>query len=136
MAALGTLAFTNYYLSTQNFYFKVEAPQSPTPLSTLGQSPTVPQIKLAVNFLINNWHLDRAEFYGTIKCESGFKYNAFAPNKYGGSYGIAQFIPQTFSRMCRGDYTSARDQLICAAKMFQMGLQKNWDCYNNLFGGG
>ena len=106
------------------------APQPPTPLSSLTATPTTAEVKLAVNFLIKYWHLNRTEFYGTINCESGFKYNAFAPNKYGGSYGVAQYIPGTFKSSCLGNYKSPKDQLICMAKMFQDGLQSNWDCYN------
>lgn len=75
------------------------------------------------------------EIYNTIQGvnglpgESHFDLNAYAPNKYGGSYGVAQYIRSTFEGSCQGDYLNPLHQLKCMCQMFLDGEQSQWDSW-------
>lgn len=79
--------------------------------------------------------IDYQEIYNTINGvgdfpgESQFDENAYSPNKYGGSYGLAQYLRSTFNAYCKGDYINPFHQLRCMAQMFKMGMQSQWDAW-------
>jgi hypothetical protein len=101
-----------------------------SPLDVLSDTPTIEEVKWAVNYVAEKYGLDKAKFYNTIKCESSFRYNA--KNKHSTASGVAQFIDSTW-KYCKGDKSSARDQLICMAEFWQKGEQHQWECYQLLY---
>ena len=62
--------------------------------------------------------------YDLAICESGLRIDAKGDN--GKAYGLFQFWKSTFNLFCEGNYKSASDQAICAAKMFSEGKQNHW----------
>ena len=72
------------------------------------------------------------ELEATISCESNWQVSAY--NKFGNSYGVAQFQPATFKENCEGTYENPFDQLSCAVQMFKRNMENRWDCWNNIFG--
>jgi len=74
-----------------------------------------------------------------ILCESGGNPNAWNkkdPN--GGSFGILQFQLSTFKSFCvdkyglENDIWNAEVQIVCAKKMLDEGLGRNWSCWRKL----
>ncbi len=103
-----------------------EALYIPTPYDVLSETPTPQELELAVRWLADKYGLgDR--FVRTIKCESGFKYNAVGD--HGLAYGPAQFHKATFDRYCLGDYKSPKDQIMCMTGMIILGEEHNWTCW-------
>lgn len=127
---LGTFAIAQTNSTT--YYYPAKA-STTTPLSSLSRTPTTEEVKRATNWIIGNMEVSN-ELYYTIQAESNFIYFAYNPG--GNSKGVAQFIPSTFKQYCRGDYNSTKDQLICMASMFKLGLQYHWDAWCNLYGHG
>jgi len=99
----------------------------PTPFDVLSETPTPEELKLVVVWLANEYGLDEDRFYETIKCESGFKFNAIGDN--GLAYGVAQFHKPTFDHYCLGDYKSAKAQIMCMVGMWILGEEHQWTCY-------
>lgn len=107
-----------------------KAPQIPlSPIESLSEKPTTAQVKLAVVYLAENMGLNKISFYNTINCESQFSYQPKGWNDGGLAYGVAQFHKGTFNKYCKGNYHSAKDQLVCMGSMWKMGLQSQWTCY-------
>lgn len=108
-----------------------EATQNP--ISTLSENPTVYEVKQAISYVAKKYLIDESEFMQTIKCESEF--NVKAVGDSGKAYGPAQFHKPTFNQYCKGDYYSAKDQLICMAEMWAKNpLNKfHWSCWKNYF---
>lgn len=61
-----------------------------------------------------------------IFCESTC--NSKADNPYSYAYGIVQFMPQTFSYECVGDFENPYHQIDCALKMYRQGKSGQWSC--------
>lgn len=101
-----------------------------SPIELLSEKPSVRQIKEAIVFISDKYGLNETELYQTLKCESGFRFDAVGDN--GKAKNVAQFHLPTFKKYCSGDYNSAKDQLICMAQMWQKGLQRHWTCWRNL----
>lgn len=116
-----------HYEATPTIYFHEGKASEITPISSLSLTPTPEEVKSAVVFVEKNMGLK--DFTETINNESSFDYKAFAPNKYGGSKNVGQFILSTFKANCVGDYDSPHDQIICMAIMFKIGKQDQWDAW-------
>lgn len=108
-----------------------KAMQPITPLSSLSETPSVSSIIEAVTYVSQEYGLNKSELMQTLKCESGFRYNAKNPNS--AAFGVAQFMPSTFKRYCKGSYTLARDQLICMGEFWEKGWQFHWSCWSAYF---
>lgn len=100
------------------------------PLESLSETPTPEEIKLAVNYLALEYGLDANKMLATLKCESSFRYDA--KNPHSTASGVAQFIDSTWNNHCKGDKSSAHDQLICMSEFWANGEQHQWDCYQLL----
>ncbi len=136
MAIFGILAWTSSVSSQKTYHYPKEAQETITPLTSLTATPSPDNLKAATNWIMSNSDIGE-EFYRTIQCESNFVYYAYNP--LGNSFGVGQFIPQTWNlfNKTRGtnlNYKSSKDQLEMMAWAFENGLQSNWDCYCNLFG--
>ena len=106
---------------------------TPNPIESLSKTPTTEEVKKAVVFIANNMGLNADQFYRTIQCESGFNYDPPRWNDAGLAYGVAQFHADTFYGNCKGDYYSARDQIVCMATMWKEKIQWPWTCFTDLF---
>jgi hypothetical protein len=103
-----------------------------SPLESLSETPTAEQVKLAVSYVAKKYLIEESELMTVIKCESDFKYNAVGDG--GASYGIAQFQKPTWDIFgCKGDYHSAKDQLVCMAESWKKNLQRHWTCWSTYF---
>ena len=100
-----------------------------SPIESLSETPTTEEVKQALVYLAYEYGLDQKELLDTVQCESGFSYDPEGYNDGGLAYGVAQFHLPTFNLYCKGDYYSAKDQLICMSEMWQNNLQHHWSCY-------
>lgn len=101
-----------------------------TPLDVLSEAPSISQIKSAISYVAIKYGVEESELLKVASCESEFLYNAKGDN--GKAYGIFQFHKPTFDNFCEGNYYSAKDQIICAAKMWQTPkLKLHWSCWRN-----
>jgi hypothetical protein len=96
-----------------------------TPLHWLEYDTSPQVIERAAQYLEDKYEL--VDFVKTMRGESNFRYNAKNPTS--SAFGVCQFMPDTWKQYCDGDYASPRDQLVCAAKMWQNGLQRHWEYY-------
>lgn len=103
----------------------------PSPLDVLTNNSTKEQIKEAIKFASEKYGGNYYQLYKTIECESSFDTKAIGDS--GKAFGLGQYHKPTFERFCKGDYYSAKDQLICMSKMFKDGLTGHWTCWKNLF---
>jgi len=102
------------------------------PLDVLDRNPSIENTKRAVEYIAINMGFNETELMNTLKCESGFEYDAKNPNS--SASGVAQFLDSTWSDQCVKKYNfknkkSASEQLKCMAKMWERGLQKQWKCW-------
>jgi hypothetical protein len=88
-------------------------------------------LKQALNLVATKYGQDYQQMADVIQCESTWRTNVYSWT--GSSYGIAQFTQPTFQDYCTGSYKDPFAQLDCMGKMWQLGLQRRWDCYRNLF---
>ena len=100
-------------------------------LDVLDQNPTSENIKRAVVYIAEEYGIDESQLLSTIQCESGFRHTGVYGDS-GLAYGVAQFHKPTFDGFCEGNYYSAKDQLVCLAKMWNDSRQSHWSCYNKL----
>lgn len=113
-------------------YSKALAPQY-NPLESLSDNPTISEIKLAISYVAKKYLVDESQLMQVIKCESSYRTNAVGDD--GLAYGLLQFHKPTFDKFCEGNYYSAKDQLVCAAKMWSQN-EKNklhWSCWKKYF---
>ena len=68
-----------------------------------------------------------------IQCESGWNPNAHNPTS--AAFGIAQFMPSTFSGYCGGNYFNPYDQIKCLVIAWTANKQNWWaaskNCWEN-----
>lgn len=104
-----------------------------TPLNVLSVNQSEQAIKGALVYISQEYGLNEKIVMSVIQCES--RYDAQASGGDSGlAYGIAQFHKATFDEYCTGSYYSPADQLNCLGKMWQMRQQKQWGCWDRLFG--
>lgn len=102
------------------------------PLSSLSENPSQNELKEAIVYVAQKYLLDESELLKTLECESSFRhYNVYGDSTL--AYGIAQFHKETFTRNCKGDYYSAKDQLVCMAQMWKRGMKNHWTCWSIYF---
>ena len=111
-----------------------------TPLSSLSETPTPEEVKLAVSYVtqINGF----PELYKTCFCESGFDYRAVGK---AGEIGILQYMPSTWKywnseRIKEIGYMtrplniySTKDQLEMLVWAWNKGYQSHWSCFNKYY---
>lgn len=102
------------------------------PLSSLSETPTINEIKQAIDYIAIEYGLNKEQLNKTIQCESGFQYDA--KNNSSTASGVAQFLDSTFKHYCRGSKDSTKDQLICMAEMWNDNQQSQWECWNTIYG--
>lgn len=98
------------------------------------------QIKQRIANVSRKYGLDYEQMVGTIACESSWDVNAYNHKdaKWGGAYGISQFLPRTWEHGvekygCSGSYNDPNDQLDCMARFWKAGKQKWWTCWRVLY---
>lgn len=102
-----------------------------SPLDVLSYNQSAEAIKGAVVYLANQYGINKDEMIVTIQCESNF--NVTAVGDHGLAYGLSQFHKTTFDSYCKGNYHSAKDQLVCMAQMFSKRMQHHWTCWTKNF---
>ena len=102
------------------------------PLESLPEQPNPALIRSALSYISVKYSLSYDKLMDTIECESNFRYDA--KNPHSTASGVAQFIDGTWKLYCKGDKSSAKDQLTCLGEMFNKGLEHHWECYNRLYG--
>jgi hypothetical protein len=102
-----------------------------SPIDVLSENPSPEAIKEAITYISKKYLLDESQLLQVIKCESSFNHNQYGDS--GKAFGLAQFHKPTFNQYCKGNYYSAKDQLICLAEMWQNGKQKHWSCWKKYF---
>jgi len=111
---------------------KSESKYFSSPLDVLSVSLSESAIKGAISYVAINNGLDPEILLSVAQCESGFKVDAVGDS--GKAYGLFQFHKPTFDGFCRGDYYSAKDQIVCAGEMFANHQESHWTCYKKLYG--
>lgn len=131
----------NSYLVTQQDSSQITGtviPKKPVgrPFQEVYVSPQ--ELKSYLKDLSITYGCNYQEIYNTIqgvnglRGESHFDLNAYAPNKYGGSYGPSQYLFSTFKEKCNGDYAdyiNPLKQLACQCKMQLNGEMYLWDSW-------
>jgi hypothetical protein len=104
----------------------------PTPIDVLTNDSTKEQIIEAINFVSEEYGLNRTEFYETLFGESSLNTNA----DNGISAGLAQFTKETWLENCSDidDRKDLKKSLECAAKLWKSGEQWRWDVWCQKFG--
>ncbi len=102
-----------------------------TPLDVLSVDQSTEAIKGAIVYVSQQYGLKENQVMKTIQCESNYQTVIWGDHTL--AYGVAQFHKSTFDLYCKGNYYSARDQLVCLAQMWQRRMQTQWSCYTKLF---
>jgi hypothetical protein len=97
-------------------------------------SSTIQQL---INSDSNHWGVSSSTMRAVIRCESGFRTDAFNPKDP--SYGIAQFTPDTFYQFAplagitKPNIGSPIQQLWTMAYMMAHNKSHRWSCYRMLY---
>lgn len=134
---IGTLAIARQATSIKTTEEISNGIVSLNPLSSLSETPSPEEIKLAIVYLSgnNDWNNEQfTEFWNIINCESGFNYKAYNKKDTDGlpAYSVMQFKYKTFHSyakkygVVKPDIWNVRQQLEVAVQMINEGQIKQW----------
>lgn len=140
MAVLATLVVIGLAIPTKIHSDVDETVQRLNPLSSLSETPTIDEVKLALVYVAKKYGINETQLLKTIQCESEFRYTAIGK---AGEIGIGQFMPSTWdywnnerikkiSVLRPLNIYSTKDQIEMLVWSWNKGYQNQWTCFRRL----